>query len=128
MLSHLLILGILARQPAPEASPTASPIPATASPSPQASPAALIVAPSAVNLNPAQQRVVQVTGATPPLNATLDQKLVNVTVDSRGSSVTVTASQATGSDVLHLTDANGARPTSRFEWRSMPERSCRKQP
>lgn len=49
------------------------------------------------------------SGATAPLTATLDQRLVLVTVDPSGTSVTVTATQATGSDVLHLTDASGAR-------------------
>jgi len=62
-----------------------------------------------VNLNPAQQRIVTVSGATAPLTATLDGKLVNVTVDPAGASIAIDASQATGSDVLHLTDAAGAR-------------------
>jgi hypothetical protein len=50
-----------------------------------------------------------VSGASPPLNAVLDHKLVAVTVDPNATSVTITASQATGSDTLHLVDANGAR-------------------
>ncbi|MBV8116417.1 MAG: hypothetical protein JOZ01_00485 [Candidatus Eremiobacteraeota bacterium] len=62
-----------------------------------------------MNLNPAQQRIVTVTGAALPLTATLDQKLVTATVDPAGASVTITANQATGSDVLHLVDSNGAR-------------------
>ena len=42
------------------------------------------------------------TGATPPLHATLEQKLVTVTADPNGASVTITATQATGNDVLHV--------------------------
>jgi hypothetical protein len=49
-----------------------------------------------------------VSGAAPPLQATLDRRLVNVTVSADAGSVTITATQATGSDVLHLVDANGA--------------------
>jgi hypothetical protein len=75
----------------------------------QASPAAFSVSVSSVQLNPAQQRIVTLAGAAPPLQATLDQKLVNVSVSADGASVTITATQATGSDVLHLTDANGTR-------------------
>jgi hypothetical protein len=62
-----------------------------------------------VELNPVQQRTISVSGAAPPLTATLDKKLVNVAVDSSNTSVTLTATQATGNDVLHLADANGAR-------------------
>ena len=109
---HLLMAGVLAAQPAP-----ASPSPETPlSPAPSASPlpgapptGSLSVTPSAVNLNPAQQRVVTVSGATAPLTATLDRKLVTVTVDPNATSVTIDASQATGDDVLHLADANGAQ-------------------
>jgi hypothetical protein len=60
-------------------------------------------------MNPAQQQVVGIGGATPPVQATLDQKLVNVIVSPDGSSLTVTATQATGDDTLHLTDAAGGR-------------------
>jgi hypothetical protein len=67
------------------------------------------VSATGVNLNPAQQGVVTISGATPPLQATLDQRMVSVSIAPDGSSVTITAMQATGSDVLHLVDANGAR-------------------
>ncbi len=96
---HAVIAGILVAQATPL--PSASP----ASPNP----VSLTVSPNAVNLNPAQQRVVTVTGASPPLTATLDQKLVSVSVDPAGASVTINANQATGSDVLHLVDATGAQ-------------------
>lgn len=105
--AHVLAAALLAAQatPAPSASP--------ATPSPASSPATpsgpLAVNPATVALNPAQQQTIAVGGATAPLTATLDAKLVLVTVDPSGTSVTVTATQATGSDVLHLTDANGAR-------------------
>jgi hypothetical protein len=106
-LLHAIVAGILVAQatPAPSASP---PSPA---PSASAAPgsASLSVSSNAVNLNPAGERIVTVTGASPPLTATLDQKLVRVTVDPSGASVTIDANQATGSDVLHLVDANGAR-------------------
>jgi len=82
-----------------------------ASPTPIASPSpapTLSLSPNSVDLNPAQQRVVSVTGATAPLQLTLDQRIVNVSADPAGTSVTVTATQATGNDTLHVTDANGA--------------------
>lgn len=60
-------------------------------------------------MNPAQQRVVTITGATPPVQATLDQKLVNVAVSPDGTSLTITATQASGEDTLHVVDAGGAR-------------------
>lgn len=76
---------------------------------PAATPGSLALSATSLALNPAQQQVVVVSGATPPLQATLDQKLVNVAVAADGTSVTVTATQATGSDLLHLVDANGLR-------------------
>jgi hypothetical protein len=72
---------------------------------------ALSVSATTVNLNPAQQQIVTVTGAAPPLQTTLDQKLVNTSTSSDGTTVTITATQATGSDVLHLVDANGSQAT-----------------
>jgi hypothetical protein len=75
----------------------------------QATPGALSLSTTSVTLNPAQQQIVTVSGATAPLQATLDEKLVNVTVAADGTTVTITATQATGSDVLHLVDAQGAR-------------------
>ena len=93
--------------PAPVSSPSpgASPV----SPPPPPSPGApLTLSTNNVNLNPAQQSVVTVTGAAAPLQLTLDRRLVTATADPAGTSVTITASQATGSDVLHVTDANGA--------------------
>jgi len=75
----------------------------------QATPAALGLSTDSVRLNPAQQQVITVSGAAPPLQASLDQKLVNVSVSPDATSVTITATQATGSDLLHLVDANGTR-------------------
>jgi len=75
----------------------------------QATPGALGLSTDSVRLNPAQQQVVTVSGAAAPLQATLDQKLVTVSVSSDATTVTITATQATGSDVLHLVDANGVR-------------------
>lgn len=49
------------------------------------------------------------SGATPPLQTTLDQRLVTASAAADGTSVTVTATQATGNDVLHLVDANGSQ-------------------
>ena len=60
-------------------------------------------------MNPAQQQVVGIGGATPPVQAMLDQRLVNVIVSPDGTTLTITATQATGDDTLHLVDANGAR-------------------
>jgi hypothetical protein len=69
----------------------------------------LSVAPASLQLNPAQQRIIAVSGAAAPLQATLDQRMVNVAVAPDATTVTVTATQATGDDVLHLVDANGNR-------------------
>jgi hypothetical protein len=108
-----LLAAVLAQfTPAPSASasPVAPPSP-VASPvtSPSAAPGApLTLSTTSVNLNPAQQSVVTVTGAAAPLQLTLDRRLVTVAADPAATSVTITASQATGSDVLHVTDANGA--------------------
>ena len=87
---HALLLAVVIAQ----ATPTAVP--------------ALGVSTTAVNLNPAQQQIVAVTGATPPLQLTLDRKLVVVSAASDGTSLTIAATQATGTDVLHVTDATGA--------------------
>jgi hypothetical protein len=87
---HALLFGIVLAQAAPTSTP------------------ALTVSTTAVNLNPAQQQVVTVTGATAPLQLTLDRKIVLVGADPNGASVTITATQATGTDLLHVSDANGA--------------------
>ncbi len=87
---HVLLLGIVLAQAAPTPTP------------------ALTLSTNAVNLNPAQEQVVTLTGATPPLQLTLDRKLVVVSADPSGTSLTITATQATGTDVLHVSDANGA--------------------
>ncbi|MFY9719850.1 MAG: hypothetical protein WAK16_09405 [Candidatus Cybelea sp.] len=91
---HALLLAIAVAQVTP--TPTASPS------------GTLSLSTTSVNLNPAQQQVVTVTGATPPLTVTLEQKLATVAADPSGANVTITATQATGSDVLHVTDATGA--------------------
>ena len=75
---------------------------------PSASPATLQVSTTTINLNPAQQQTVEVTGATPPLQIVLDRKLVTATADPSGTALTITAAQATGSTTLHLTDSTGA--------------------
>ncbi len=112
MFAPLLAAALAQFTPAPSASasPVVPPSP-VASPvtSPSASPGApLTLSTTSVNLNPAQQSVVTVTGAAAPLQLTLDRRLVTVAADPAGTSLTITASQATGSDVLHVTDANGA--------------------
>ena len=68
----------------------------------------LSVSPLSVNLNPAQERIVNVTGATAPLTVTLDQRIVNVTPSADGNTITIDATQQTGTDTLHVTDADGA--------------------
>ena len=68
----------------------------------------LSVSPLSVSLNPAQERIVNVSGATAPLTLTLDRRIVNVSASSDGTTITVDATQQTGSDTLHVTDANGA--------------------
>jgi hypothetical protein len=68
----------------------------------------LSVSPLSVNLNPAQERVVNVRGATAPLTLTLDQRIVSVTPSADATSIAIDATQQTGTDTLHVTDANGA--------------------
>lgn len=121
---HALILGMaLARVTPPPTPPplvppyevpAETPLPSPV-PVPSATPAALpkagsilAVSSQSVNLNPAQQRTIAVSGATPPLQAALERRLVNLSVDPNGTSVTVTATQKTGTDVLHVVDADGA--------------------
>lgn len=58
-------------------------------------------------MNPAQQRTIAVSGVVSPLSATLQQHIVTASVNASGTLVTVTATQATGNDVLHLSDAAG---------------------
>ena len=93
----------------PSAQPSAEPTP-TPSPSPSPTPTGprLTLSAVEVDLNPAQQRTVLVSGASAPLTATMAGKLVNLAVDPNAANVTITATQATGSDTIHLTDANGA--------------------
>jgi hypothetical protein len=95
----VILLAILIDQVTP--SPGASPPAATA-------PAPLTVTPAAVNLNPAQERILNVSGATAPLTLTLDRRVVNVSASADGTTITVDATQQTGTDTLHVTDANGA--------------------
>lgn len=106
-----LVVVLLAQvSPQPSAPPTPPPLTEpTPSPSPTPPGSVLTVSADSVNLNPVGQATISVSGAAPPLTATLDKKLVTVAVDSSNTSVTLTATQATGSDVLHLVDANGAR-------------------
>ncbi|MGB6600686.1 MAG: hypothetical protein WBE77_06350 [Candidatus Cybelea sp.] len=108
---HALLLGIVLAQATPGVQPTpGAPTPGVQpAPGVQASPGALVLSPSSLSLNPAQQQNVAVSGATPPLQATLDRKLVTVTVAQDGRSLAVTATQTTGSDVLHLVDGAGAQ-------------------
>ncbi len=104
--------------PPPLAAPSATPSPTPAAsalpgqPSPAASPTPsgprLTLSATQLNLNPAQQSVVLVSGASPPLTATTERKLVTVTADPNAANVTIAATQATGTDVVHLVDANGA--------------------
>lgn len=91
---HALLMAIVVAQ----ASPSPTPMPS----------AALSLSTTSVNLNPAQQQVVTVTGATAPLQLTLEQRIVTASADQSGASVTITATQAVGNDVLHVTDAAGA--------------------
>lgn len=70
--------------------------------------APLTVTPAEVDLNPAQERIVNVTGAAAPLTLTLDQRIVNASASADGTAITIDATQQTGSDTLHVTDADGA--------------------
>ncbi|HEY1655803.1 MAG TPA: hypothetical protein VGF86_11870 [Candidatus Tumulicola sp.] len=102
MFSPTLLLAAIAFQATPVPSPNASP--GLGSP-----PGVLTVSPGTVELNPAQQRVLAVEGAVAPLTVTLDRRLVLTNVDPAGTTVTITATQATGNDVLHLVDSGGAQ-------------------
>lgn len=98
---YALVLAVVLAQSLPTGAPAATP-------APSASPATLGVSTAIVNLNPEQQQIVSVRGATPPLQIVLDQKLVTASADPSGTAVTIAATQATGSATLHLIDANGA--------------------
>ncbi|MGA8574203.1 MAG: hypothetical protein WB609_00755 [Candidatus Cybelea sp.] len=98
---YALLLAVALGQNTSTSAPAATPVPS-------ASPATLGVSTTAINLNPAQQQTVAVTGATPPLQIVLDRKLVTATADPNGTALTITAAQATGSATLHLIDATGA--------------------
>ncbi|MHB8147836.1 MAG: hypothetical protein ACYDGM_11345, partial [Vulcanimicrobiaceae bacterium] len=116
---HALIAAVLVAQGTPPPPPPVLAAP-TVSPSPNPSPslpagvtqppepARLIVNPTSVNLNPAQQALVTVSNATGSLQATLLRKLVMVSIDQQTHIITITATQATGSDTLHLVDEAGA--------------------
>ena len=92
----LAILTLVAQVSAP---------PSPAAPVPSSTPG-IAADPASLALSPAQQRSVVVTGATLPLGATLDRRLVTVTIT--GSTLTITATQATGTDTIHVTDTAGA--------------------
>ncbi|HEV7179191.1 MAG TPA: hypothetical protein VGN11_04935 [Candidatus Baltobacteraceae bacterium] len=96
--------------PAPTPSASASPLPQTSAPVPveTATPAPFTVVPASIALSPAQQQTLALSGAAAPLAVTSDRKLVQVTVNQTTLAVTVTATQATGTDVLHIADARGA--------------------
>lgn len=95
----------------PSAEPTATPSAGPLGPSPSPTPSGpqLTLSTTNLELNPAQQQTILVSGASPPLQATLDAKLVTVSVSDDATRVTITATQKTGSDTLHLVDANGAQ-------------------
>ncbi len=98
--------------PSASPAPTPSESPAITSPesSPSATPSAapLAAIPVSLALTPAQQQIVTFPDAALPLTATLDRRLVILTIDRLTSSISVTATQATGTDTLHVTDARGA--------------------
>jgi hypothetical protein len=85
--------------------PTAT---ATGAPTPVAtsSPGILIATPSALAMNPAQQRTIVMSGATLPISVTSQQRLVRASVSQ--NVVTVDATQATGNDVIRVKDAAGS--------------------
>jgi len=93
----------------PVETPLPSPVPAQSPAAVKPSGGKLTVSSASLNLNPAQQRIITISGAVAPVQATLDQRLVTASVDDNGTSVTLVAAQATGSDVLHLVDAVGTR-------------------
>jgi hypothetical protein len=95
---HAILAGLLVGQPV-------SPVP---SPSPAVSTGAFSASPASVELNPAQQRAVQLSGANGAVAATAEQRVVTVTVDPATDMLTITATQATGNDVVHVVDASGA--------------------
>jgi hypothetical protein len=125
LLMSFALTAVTPPPPPPSLAPIATPTPdpgqlidtPTPSPSPSTGPVAtptpsgprLTVSPVTLELNPAQQRTLDVSGGSAPLTATLDGKLVQIAVNDNATVVTITASQATGIDTLHLVDANGAR-------------------
>ncbi len=60
-------------------------------------------------LTPVQQQLLEVRGAVSPIAVTSDRRLVTFTVDQAAQTITVTATQATGTDRLHVSDTRGAQ-------------------
>src|SRR5512146_2372484 len=111
---HALLLAQVTPPPPPPlltVSPVASAVPSPVAPGPPSpSPAAtLLVSPAFVALNPAQQKTLVVSNASGALTVTTDARLVAPVIDQTADSITVTATQATGTDVLHVSDESGAR-------------------
>ena len=102
--------------PTPAVSAPPSPLPgATISPSPSPSPSPtgslspISASPVSVAMTPAQQQVIKISGAVSPIAASSDRRLVSYLVDQTAQTITVTATQATGSDTLHVSDSRGAQ-------------------
>jgi len=106
----IAVLASILIQATPAASPSAAPSPpAVQTPSPSAPPPGTLVAsPATVGMNPAQQRVVTVSGSSGTISARLDSPLAAVSVDQVAHAISIAASNATGSTVLHVSDASGA--------------------
>lgn len=101
------IAGRMQVPPAAASPPSPTPVPA---PSATASPAAprLVARPAFVNLNPEMAAAVRILGANGAITASLDKRIVRVSVDERSDTVVLTAGGQTGSAILHVTDAVGA--------------------
>lgn len=94
-------------QPSPSASPAASLPPSPVS-SASPAPAPLAVSGLPVNLHPGETKTLTIQNGVGPFTASVDTPLASATVDQNARTITVTASQQTGSATIVLNDSTGA--------------------
>ncbi|MHB8145116.1 MAG: hypothetical protein ACYDEW_05705 [Vulcanimicrobiaceae bacterium] len=61
-----------------------------------------------LDMHPAQQATVLISGAVGPLTATLDRRIVTIAIDQAAQTIFVTAEGQTGRATLDVTDTTGA--------------------
>jgi len=108
LLATLALLALTAQvpTPVPSAQPTAEPtVSPTATP---ATPGTLVATPASVAMPPNGAARVTIAGATGALAVTVAQNLVTADVDPAAPVIRIFASDKTGTDTVHVVDADGA--------------------